>query len=517
MPVQGVEDIMEFQLDRTQINGFDVLVDTTLRPEETLEMIVPDACPDIQRIVETDGRVLLRSKEAAEGRAEIAGTFKLSVLYLPDGETGIRHLDVMLPFTCAVDGRDIASGCTVVASARLCQADARAINPRKILVRAEAAVAVNVFVPRLENICSRIAEIEDGHMEQLIEQKEIYLTACIQEKPFALSEEINLSTSRPAAVELLKSRVSLNCGDSKIIGNKLIFKGSANIALLYRGEDDGIYTTSAELPISQIMEVADVGEEGECDLTMTLTGADCVLSQGGEGHIVSVSVESLAQAVIRECRTLEVLVDAYSTAEPVVAEMANCQMAGRVDKGIRNQNIREVWETTERIREIIDSRIAVGQITRGQERERQSFTAQAEVQILYVDEEGELFAARRSIEIPCELDLPEGCQCMCRCEWVGDLYATPTNGGIEVRFAIDFHYCIFNQQQIISLTDLLPGDAPEEAGGRPSLVLRMLEPGERLWDVAKTYGTTVADIINANELTEEIAANGKLLLIPGRR
>ena len=49
---------MEFELERTQLDRFDALLDTTLHQEETLEMIVPDACPDILRIVETDGRVL---------------------------------------------------------------------------------------------------------------------------------------------------------------------------------------------------------------------------------------------------------------------------------------------------------------------------------------------------------------------------------------------------------------------------------------------------------------------------
>ena len=59
--------LMELELDRTQLNGYEALLDTTLFQEETLEMIVPDACPDILRVVETDGKVLLRSKEAMEG------------------------------------------------------------------------------------------------------------------------------------------------------------------------------------------------------------------------------------------------------------------------------------------------------------------------------------------------------------------------------------------------------------------------------------------------------------------
>ena len=41
----------------------------------------------------------------------------------------------------------------------------------------------------------------------------------------------------------------------------------------------------------------------------------------------------------------------------------------------------------------------------------------------------------------------------------------------------------------------------------------MLEQGEALWDVAKAYGTTINDIISVNELSDESAAAGKLLLI----
>ncbi len=80
--------LMEFELDRTQMNGYDTQMDTTLLREETLEMIVPDACPDILRVAETDGKVLLTRKEAMDGRVELAGIFKLSVLYVPDGESG---------------------------------------------------------------------------------------------------------------------------------------------------------------------------------------------------------------------------------------------------------------------------------------------------------------------------------------------------------------------------------------------------------------------------------------------
>ena len=53
---------------------------------------------------------------------------------------------------------------------------------------------------------------------------------------------------------------------------------------------------------------------------------------------------------------------------------------------------------------------------------------------------------------------------------------------------------------------------------QPTLVLRAMGAEERLWDLAKAYRTTVADILTANELSAEAdAPGGEMLLIPCRR
>jgi len=80
---------MELELNTTHLNCYDTVLDTTLFHEETLETIVPDACPDILRIVDCEAMVCLKGKEAQEGRAEISGSVRAAVLYLPDGAEGV--------------------------------------------------------------------------------------------------------------------------------------------------------------------------------------------------------------------------------------------------------------------------------------------------------------------------------------------------------------------------------------------------------------------------------------------
>ena len=79
---------MELELKTAGFETYDTGAETTRTQEETAETIVPDYCPDIARIITTEGLVCLHSRELREGRAELSGTVRVTVLYTPEGEGG---------------------------------------------------------------------------------------------------------------------------------------------------------------------------------------------------------------------------------------------------------------------------------------------------------------------------------------------------------------------------------------------------------------------------------------------
>lgn len=87
---------------------------------------------------------------------------------------------------------------------------------------------------------------------------------------------------------------------------------------------------------------------------------------------------------------------------------------------------------------------------------------------------------------------------------------------LEVRFEAEFAWTTVREEQVNCVTDLKPS-AIQDVGARPSVVIRRVEQGEALWDVAKSCGSTVKDICSANGLPSNEAPAGALLLIPTRR
>ena len=123
-----------------------------------------------------------------------------------------------------------------------------------------------------------------------------------------------------------------------------------------------------------------------------------------------------------------------------------------------------------------------------------------------------------TVPVTCRLDCPEGCRCLCTVRRQGEVYAAPAAGGVEVRFTLEFD-CL--PVQTLSVPAVCGGSLGEARGAdgekRPSVVLRFAAPGEEVWDIAKAYGATTAQILQANELEEETLPAGRMLLIPNAR
>lgn len=508
---------MELELNTTQLNCYDTALDTTLFQEETLESIVPDACPDILRIVDTEAAVCLGTKEAQEGRAEVTGTAKCAVLYEAEAGGGVRRITVSIPFTCAAEGAGLSRQCRLTAEPRVMWADARSLNPRKVLVRVGLAVAVQAFTPQTASFCDGVNGEEQHGIQTLEEPQTACFIIAVEEKSFTFSDDLSLSAARPPAAELLKSRVELVCGESKLIGNKLIFKGEAGLRLLYREPGGGLCSADFTLPFSQIMEVSGAGEEADCTLSVVLTGVDCTLD-GDEGRTLSVSLGMLAQSVVREERQITLLADIYSTSYDLTVQRRSYALARLLEHGERRITARELLETPSPVREVCDVHLHVGLVEAERDGDQSRLRAELSATVVYLSEDGALESVTRTLPAACPVELPAGAVCACRCVCSGEGAASPAGGGVELRCPLEFRYLSLLPRQTAGVAQVrLEEDAPRDPAARPSIVLRAVEEGERLWDIAKAYGTTMEDIVQANSLGEDTLTAGRVLLIPKKR
>ena len=228
---------MELELKKTCLDAYEAGGELTLTQEETAETIVPDYCPDIARIIETAGRVELHTREVRDGRGSVSGAVRVTVLYTPEGEGGIRTLEFAMPFTAETEGRALPECAALLAETAPEFLETRMLNPRKVFTHCKLVTRLTAFVKKPLCFTTDVEAGEDLRVEKKRETQHAVLLTHIAEKDFTFSGQMDLSPGREGAAEILTHQADGTVTEVKVVGNKLVFKGIFNVNLLYRTAD----------------------------------------------------------------------------------------------------------------------------------------------------------------------------------------------------------------------------------------------------------------------------------------
>ena len=511
---------MELEWKKSCLDAYGAGGELTLTQEETAETIVPDYCPDITRIVETIGQVYLHSREIRDGHAEVAGTVHVTVLYTPEGEGGLRTLELAMPFSASSDGRTLPENGVLLAQAQIEFLETRMLNPRKVFTHCKLVTHLTAYEKRPLCFTTDVDAGENLGIQKRVERQHAVLLTHIAEKDFTFSEQMDLSPGRAGAAEILSHRASGTVTEAKIVGSKLLFKGVFVMSLLYRTADGSYAAATGELPFSQIMEIEGVSEGAEAAVSLQLTGAEAQIDGGDEeGREIAVTLYLHASALLRQSQELTLLTDMYSTAYDLTYEAAPLEFTSFSQRFNRRQNVREVLEIGVVAGSVLAVSVVCGTVSVSREGESAVLRTGAMVRALYLDEGGVPLVAERCVDVSCQMELPEECRVTARAVCLEEPQGNLTDRGIEVRFPVDFlAEAETSSKRICVSSGKIDTDAPKESAGAPSLVLRCLGKQETAWDLAKRYNSTIPVILAANQLEAEgdIPAD-HLLLIPRKR
>ncbi|MGM9578517.1 MAG: SPOCS domain-containing protein [Evtepia sp.] len=506
---------MELELQRESVRCWETVCRTTLEQEETAETIVPDACPDIWQVLDGEGRLLLQRKEPQEGKAELSGLLKVTILYQPEGEETMESMEVTLPFSLSPDLPQLTRRCLLRVTPRVLSVDVHLLNPRKVLVRVGYQLEVEGFSPQTLSPASMAQEGEDYGVRQRTDTLRSMMTVYVQEKTFTYSDTVTLPAGRPDVQSLLRTRAECTCTEARVIGSKLVFKGEAVLTLLCKGTDGGVFSADLHLPYSQIMDAGEESEEGLCGMDLFFTDVTCI-PEGEDPRAFQVELAIQAQAVLRRQVEVPVLADLYSTDYQLQTETSPFPVRSLLGSGEDQETAREVLEHSGALGEIFDVQARLGRTGQRQEGQDRILTQEVELVVLCQGEEGPVTLSKRvtvSHRLPERGETP----CLLTVEVLRAPTASVTGTGAEVTVPLLFRWMAL-EDRMVSLADRVTlGDRREEAEERPSVILRAVRAGETLWDVAKACLSTDSEIMEASALTSPELYPGQMLLIPGRR
>lgn len=479
------------------------LVNQTNVQEQTQEIKLPEGMPDIGRVLGAWGQILIRGKEWNSGFANVSGGVLAWVLYAPEDGSALRSVDTWIPFQTRWEFPEARRDGAIHIWPLLSGIDARCVSARKIMLRCQIGVHGQVFEPSPLTMYVPGQIPED--VQVLTNSYPMVLPVEAGEKQFLIQQELELSNEFR---KLLRYEAEMTIVEQKIIGSRLVFRGNCLLHILYCDEAEQLKTTDIDVPFSQFAELdAAYSDSARADILGMLTAMELETDEQGKWNF---QCGAAAQYTVNDRIMVQMVEDAYSTRRNVELETESIQLSACLEQHMESAQIPANW--TGDYQKVLDVQWFCGHPQSMRSGEQIQTVVPSCFQILYSDPDGVWQTA--VVKDRAQWDTDTGRETQLQLFWQKSGWPSVSEEGGEVKLRQELAVIRDTdvEENHLAVTGLVLGDMEEQEGQRPSLILRRPE-GQRLWDIARSSGSTVDAIRQANGLEGEPETD-QMLLIP---
>ena len=497
---------MELQFKKISRSCMRNVLEEVQNMEQTQEIRIPEGMPGIDRVVSAWGQVVMRGKEWNSSRVTLSAGMLIWVLYLSEEDGKPQCVNGWIPFQLHWE---LPESCPDGSVRMLCvprYVDARTVSAGKIMVRAGVAALAEAWCTEETEVCipSEVPE----NVELLRSVYPVRLPREAGERQFVLEEDLTMPGSAPKPKRMISCRLDLTVSDKKVLSNKVVFRGSGKLHVLYESEEGQLHAWDFELPYSQFADLeGSYSQDAQVDIRMMPTSVEVETDAEGKFHLKSMAA---AQYLVDDREMLELTEDAYCPGREVKVFQKMLELPVILDSHRDNiwmeQSIPAVADI------VVDVQIFPDFPRQYRSGHDVTMDMPGMVQLLYYGSDATLQSSSGRWDSKLTMPADESSVLSALPCPVEEQQVLPGADTVAVKAAIPVQMQFSAGQGLPMVTGMELGEIIKPDPARPSLVIRRAE-NSRLWDIAKTSGSTVASIQKTNNLSGE-PISGQMLLIP---
>lgn len=495
---------MELQFRKTPLNCLRRAAWEVKNEEQTQEVKIPEAMPDIGKVLGAWGQPVIRGKEWRGSSMSMSGGVMAWVLYAPEDGSGPRTVESWIPFQMRWDFPQTQRDGSMIFDCRIANMDARTVSARKLMVRCSLSVAGEALEPAQMDIYAPDDLPED--IQVLRNAYPVRLPVEAGEKTFLLDEE--LPATCDGLEKLMYYTLQPEITEKKVLADKVIFRGVARLHGLCRCDGGELKTCDYELPFSQYSELENLYEPyATVRIIPGVTSVELEMQEDGNLHLKAGMV---GQYVVSDRPMLEVVEDAYSNTRSVELKMQELELPVILEE--RQEQLKAEQSADAEGNRIVDVSFTAAQPTDRRREDMLRMQMPGNFQMLCYADDGILQSVSARWDGDMEIPVPEQADIMAWTRWGGNPQGSLGGGNASFHTDVVMDMMTVSEAGISMVTALELGETVESDPQRPSLIL-CRRGDDSLWSVAKRCGSTVDAIRQANDLMDD-GEDDRMLLIP---
>jgi hypothetical protein len=520
---------LQLNLNKEPVFLNEVVYDGQTEQGVEFDYVLPDYYPDIFKVLKCTLTPAIISHSVSGSQLFCDGVVYIKVLYLTAGSNRIYCIEQRYTYSKTIDLVKNApvDSAVVTVSPKTDYCNCRATSGRRIDVRGAVSCKIKVN-------CARKTEMITGAEGLGVETKKTALSYCgeklMTSRQFVSREDIETGASVSGAISIIHHDANIAVTDFKVIANKIIVKGEAQIKALYiigssdsdNGDDGNITEVmEATIPVSQIMDLEGVTENHICFVNLSVMDCDLEVRPGeaGETRIFACDLTLDCTVTAHLESNVSPVSDIYSTEFESSFTVATIKAEALPHMISHQLSLRSAIENTEgNLVEIFDARCEViNVVCRARGTNEMTITGQITMQAIGVLDSGMPTFIEKSEPFELAVEVP-----MLGSEYsiepnlqVTQVTYTLNDNKVDIRVSLSLNACLYMINSINVIRDITVNqEKPKDKSAEYALKLYYAEDGEDIWGIAKRYNTSADAIITENDLEGDRVEIPSMLLIP---
>ena len=515
--LKGVEAKMDIKMLKTQVCANTIIGKQSVEHPIDVDFTIPDYCGEIERILKCIFIPRINSKSVSGQNIMIDGHVTVRLIYC-NSENKIFSFEHLVPFTKGIEMKGVDDKTKIKAEVKCSYCNCRAVTQRKVDVH--GAIEIKI-VAKGENKSQVVCDVESDDIQILKGSAPMLNSKGYCEKALILDEEIEIGQGQPEIVSLIRSSAAPCITDMKIINGKVLLRGEMQICVLYCGPDNRPVIMRSGVPFSQVLDIDDASEDCKCscDIEVAYFEVKPKTTPSGQVRLLALSAKLM---VTGECfcqDDVPVILDAYSVCGEMEAKYTEVEFEKICCS--YNENIictaqNEIMGGS--IGSIVDMWCEVGNVNTHFSNETLTMNGVVKAFILLYDANGNAFFSEKPIDFEYSFNhdgLGDKVYTNPQIEAINCSYTITGENSIEIRVELKITGGIYEIGKMPMVTDIVQSEnKPKNKENAAAMVIYYAESGERIWDIARKYNSSVDEIIAINELTVDVLPFEKTLIIP---
>lgn len=489
------------------------------------DCIVKDSKPDVIKIIHTKGMILFEEVKVSSQTVWVTGQLRFTVLYRSEGNR-LETLSDSVNFGEKIFMDEVEELDSVKLTGNLEDLNISAINSRKLAVRAVIGIRAVCEQMTEEELVSSISA--GTGIQQRRDNRQMLLLATSKKDILRTHNEMTLPGASPNIGKVIYYNADIRNREIILANDRVQVQGEAWVSVLYASLEGQMEWYETMVPISGTMDCENAQPQSLYWISSRVT--DIELETGndydGEPRTLSLDMNFDVDIKIWKEEEVEILSDAYSLREnliPETAPMSAWKLLVKNEAKLRLSQQMKLSDDKERILQLcayegtvdVD---AVEPVENGLQVE-----GILSVHILYATTDDSFPVAHSFEQIPFSqvIDVPgmdRGAQGV-NFEFEPGIdqlvVSLLDNERYEIKASLSLAALVLKEECFDKIVEIKEEPLDEkQLVEKPGVTGYITQDGEELWDIAKRFHTTEAEITSTNALkSPKIKAGDKLIIV----